>query len=272
MNPQTELKYLECFKNPTKEQADKKQMLEEFISTREKYILLDADSLLYNVVHFHRDKDTIEDLEHQYEDFLSQKRAIVNKIEEDGFNSSELVYYFTMCKNNFRYNIYPEYKKKDKPDEEMRALVSVLKYYVIQMLETEGNQVKYSDTLEADDLISIDARQLESIIVSLDKDLKQISGAHFDYYKQKTGEQDAEGFDLREFRGWSYTTPQEGYDMFLKQMLIGDTADNIKGAKGVGKVGAAKLVTGSNFEKLLKVARKYDSIERMRLNVQLMRL
>jgi 5'-3' exonuclease len=275
MKPQEELKYLKGFIQLSKEQATKRDLLEEFIDSKDKVLLLDADSLLYNVVHFHRDKDTREDLEHQYEDFHSQVREIALRIEADGFEVGKIIYFFTTCKNNFRYKIYPEYKanRKDQ-DPELRHLVSLFKHYTIQMLESENSRVFYSDEYEADDLICEFARDFKnnSIVCSIDKDLRQIPTGHFDYYRVKTGEQDENGYDVKDYKGWSYTTPQEGYDMLLKQLLIGDIADNIEGVKGIGKVKAEKIVQGTNFEKLLKVAREYKDMERLRMNINLMKL
>ena len=56
-------------------------------------------------------------------------------------------------------------------------------------------------------------------------------------------------------------------------MLIGDKSDNVEGVKGIGKVKAPKLLEDkTNFSKLLTVARLYDDMDRVRLNVKLMRL
>lgn len=251
----------------TEQEAVKRDMLCEFLEG-DKFVYLDADSLIYKVA-YNSSEDYNADI--VYEDFLAQVRAIVNTIEED-INCCGIFYFFTTCKSNFRKKILPSYKA-NRPKNDLTKLVHEIKETIITQLIIDGEEVFTSNTLEADDLISACCKgENDHIIASIDKDLKQITGAHFDYYKQKTGEQDAEGFDLREFRGWSYTTPQEGYDMLLKQLLIGDNADNIKGVKGIGVKGAEKIVTGSNFEKLLKVARKYDDTERLRLNIKLMKL
>tara|TARA_R110000796_G_scaffold228158_1_gene345129 strand:+ start:933 stop:1757 length:825 start_codon:yes stop_codon:yes gene_type:complete len=274
MKPQHELEYLQGFIKLTEQQAIKRDALETFLENRDKVLLLDADSILYKVCHHHADKET--SLEDKHEDFHAQVRAIANRIEDDGFNVEDIIYFFTTCTNNFRNEIYPEYKAHRK-DDPIRKAVKALKTYCIGGLQWDYTGVYYSDTHEADDLIPgyvEDLVNIEDFIVcSIDKDLKQIPGAHFDYYKQKTGEIDQYGNDIREYKGWSYTTPQEGYDLFLTQMLIGDTADNIKGAKGVGEKRAPKLLAGkTNFGKLLTTARAYGDMERFRINVKLMRL
>ena len=149
-------------------------------------------------------------------------------------------------------------------------------YKCILELEGLGLYVDYSDTLEADDLISIYVKEYghkDSITASIDKDLKQIVGAHFDYYKVKTKELDTWGDQIREYKGWTFTTPNEGLHLFLAQMLVGDASDGVRGVHMIGKKKAEKLLEGkSSFGKLLTVARKYDNMERMRLNVELMRL
>lgn len=141
------------------------------------------------------------------------------------------------------------------------------------MLESEGDYVGYSDTLEADDLIKEAVELMDNTIVcSIDKDLKQLITAHFDYYRVKIGE-DEEGNAIRDYRGWSYTTPQESYDMLLTALLVGDTSDNIQGIKGIGKVKAEKLLKEkSNFVKLLSVARQYNDFKRLRTNIKLIKL
>ena len=95
---------------------------------------------------------------------------------------------------------------------------------------------------------------------------------HFNYYKVKVGV-DEFGEPVRDFKGFSYTTPQEGRELLLKQLLEGDTSDNIKGVKGIGKVKAEKALKGkSEFIQLLTVARLYNDMERLRTNLKLMKL
>lgn len=64
------------------------------------------------------------------------------------------------------------------------------------------------------------------VICSVDKDLLQIPGKHYNFVKK-------EFCEISEI---------EGLRNFYKQMLIGDPADNIFGVKGIGKVKAANLI------------------------------
>jgi len=272
MTLQDELNYLRTFIKLSENDAVKRDCLEQFLNGSSKVLLLDADSLLFNVVNFHENTETENDLELQYDDFHSQVRAIVNRIEDDGVNVDNVLYFFTTCSKNFRKEIYPEYKANREFTPTV-AKVSLLKYYTISMLESEGEYVGYSDTLEADDLIKEAVELMDNTIVcSIDKDLKQLVTAHFDYYRVKIGE-DEEGNAIRDYRGWSYTTPQESYDMLLTALLVGDTSDNIQGIKGIGVKKAEKLLKEkSNFVKLLSVARQYNDFKRLRMNLNLIKL
>jgi len=272
MTLQDELNYLRTFIKLSENDAVKRDCLEQFLNGSSKVLLLDADSLLFNVVNFHENTETENDLELQYDDFHTQVRAIVNRIEDDGVNAGKVLYFFTTCSNNFRKEIYPEYKANREYTPTV-AKVSLLKYYTISMLESEGEYVGYSDTLEADDLIKEAVELMDNTIVcSIDKDLKQLVTAHFDYYRVKIGE-DEEGNAIRDYRGWSMTTPQESYDMLLTALLVGDTSDNIQGIKGIGVKKAEKLLKEkSNFVKLLSVARQYNDFKRLRTNIQLIKL
>lgn len=81
---------------------------------------------------------------------------------------------------------------------------------------------------EADDAIAIEATKLgdNCVIVSLDKDLDQVAGYHYNFVKKQA----------------YYITPEEGRLRFYCQILMGDNADNIKGINGIGPVTARKML------------------------------
>lgn len=87
---------------------------------------------------------------------------------------------------------------------------------------------------EADDAIAIEATKLgdDCVIVSLDKDLDQVAGYHYNFVK-----------DIA-----YYITPEEGLRRFYQQILTGDTADNIKGITGIGPVRSAQMLEGAEDE------------------------
>lgn len=79
---------------------------------------------------------------------------------------------------------------------------------------------------EADDQIGIDQTRFKGIIASIDKDLRQLHGAHYEWHKDA-----------------KFSISQDASDRwFWLQMLMGDSADNIPGIKGIGPAKADKLL------------------------------
>ena len=85
-----------------------------------------------------------------------------------------------------------------------------------------------TDGYEADDAICIRANELKDKcwIVSLDKDLDQIQGWHYNFVRREK----------------YYITEAEGLKKFYKQILTGDRVDNIIGIRGIGPVKADKIL------------------------------
>lgn len=83
----------------------------------------------------------------------------------------------------------------------------------------------------------------ETIICSIDKDLLQIPGLHYNFVKDV----------------FTCVTPEEGLLFFYKQLLIGDVADNIKGVGGIGPKKADKLLNdllGAPEEEIFEVVQE----------------
>jgi hypothetical protein len=90
---------------------------------------------------------------------------------------------------------------------------------------------------EADDLLRIWARQAEEagddyVIVSIDKDLKCIHGAHYNISSHKT----------------TYVTKHEALRFYYQQLISGDSTDNIPGVIGLGPVKAERLLFNTTDE------------------------
>lgn len=124
----------------------------------------------------------------------------------------------------------------------------------------EHLQMKYSCSVvygqEADDGIGIAATSLGSkncIIVSIDKDLDMIPGEHHNFV---TNERYMITEDMARFN-------------FYRQILWGDSADNIKGVKGVGRVRSAEILTSVNIddEKEMYLACIKEFMKREKLNL-----
>ena len=142
--------------------------------------------------------------------------ARTDRLVEDiltGINAEEYKL-FLSGKNNFRKEIYPEYKanrKQPKPKH-----LEACRRYLLEHWEAS-----LVDGYEADDALGMNQTP-ETVICSLDKDLKMIPGVHYDFVKKEL----------------SVVTPEAAMRTFYTQLLTGDSGDNIKGCPGIGKVKA----------------------------------
>ena len=121
----------------------------------------------------------------------------------------------------FRDKISTTRKYKGNRDHSQRPVhYNRLKKYVIA---THSPVIE--DLMEADDLLGI-AQSHDSIICSLDKDLDQIPGLHYDWVKNVIYK----------------VTPEDAQKNFWVQVLAGDATDNIQGIPGIGAKTAEKLL------------------------------
>lgn len=119
-----------------------------------------------------------------------------------------------------------------------------------------------SEGIEADDAIATAAYQSKlrgeaPIICSIDKDFDQIEVPRYDFVQKK------------------YTNygPLQAVRNLYKQVLTGDTVDNIKGCEGVGPVAASELIDGFSCPRdMTAVCVDQMGIERFCENMNLVRL
>jgi DNA polymerase-1 len=133
--------------------------------------------------------------------------------------ASEYKLFFT-SPDNFRKHIYPEYKANRTATKPKH--LQFLRDYLV-----ESWQGTVAEKMEADDYLGINQHE-SSIICSIDKDLLQVPGKHYNFVKKEFYEVDEE----------------TGFRNFYTQLLTGDTSDNIKGIAGIGPVKAKKALTG----------------------------
>ncbi len=142
----------------------------------------------------------------------------------------------------FRNEMYPAYKGTRPPTPQL----------VIDALEPLTELVKAMDIpvmmvpgFEADDVLGSAATQLASdsldvYMVTPDKDYGQLIGTHVFQLKPGKGGSDNELVDTAALcEKWGIAEPSQVIDMLA---ICGDAADNVPGVKGVGEVGAAKLI------------------------------
>lgn len=164
--------------------------------------------------------------------------------------------------NNFRYQVYPEYKANRTGQPRPQFLEECKEY-----LHLQYNAV-YADGCEADDLLGIEQTKdiKNTIICSLDKDLRQIPGYHYSW-EISGGTADKRWTKREEFANVSHF---DGMKFFYYQLLIGDTTDNIKGVQGIGKVKANRILDGLTTEQEMfeAVRDAYSNDEEMLMNGQ----
>ena len=143
----------------------------------------------------------------------------------------------------FRHEAYPEYKaQREETPEAIRTAVPIIKdiirAYRIPILEVPG--------FEADDVIGTLATQaagmpqVETYMMTPDKDYGQLVGERVRIYRPKFGDKEFEIMGVKEVtEKFGISNPAQVIDMLG---LMGDTADNIPGCPGVGEKTASKLI------------------------------
>lgn len=170
-------------------------------------MIIDADSLFFKICY------STEDFEQACYLFDSKIAGLVSFVEFHTGQSWGYVIYFQERIKNFRLEINSQYKANRKTP--LPPNFNELKEWVKQ-----NHPVKIAnDTKETDDLIAEDADEF-SCICYIDKDLKQIytAGLHLNYNKMEI----------------YHVERKEALKNFYTQMIIGDTADNIKGLERRG--------------------------------------
>ena len=132
---------------------------------------------------------------------------------------------FLSGKANYRYAV-----AKQRPYKGNRVADKPVHYDAIREYLSEFWNAELVNKIEADDKLSILAREAgaegHTILATIDKDLDQIPGKHYNYMKQVFYDVD----------------PVEAELFFYQQCLSGDPTDNIPGCYKVGNVGAQKIV------------------------------
>src|SRR3990167_4841818 len=161
-----------------------------------------------------------------------QTDQLLNRILEDT-NADDWKVYLS-GENNFRYGIFPDYKANRRNQPRPKHLEGLREHMVLDWDAT------IVDGYEADDALGIDNEERRrsggtGFICSIDKDLLQLPGKHYNFVRREIKEVD-------EF---------SGAVQFYSQLLIGDPTDNIRGCPSIGKVRAAKAFIGCNTERQL---------------------
>src|ERR1700676_4441941 len=149
----------------------------------------------------------------------------------------------------FRDKLFEKYKAQRPP---MPDELSLQIPYVRKLCEAMHLPILEFEGFEADDVIGALAmqaakKQLDVLIISNDKDMMQLVGKNIRTLRTGPGGAKADiivdGKKVEESLG---VPPEKVIDLMA---LLGDTVDNIPGAKGIGEKGATELI------------QKYGSVE-----------
>ena len=141
----------------------------------------------------------------------------------------------------FRHKMYADYKAtRPKTPEDLHAQIP----WIEDILEKLGIPVIRRDGYEADDVIATLAKKAESegrhcIILSADKDLQQLTNSYIHCMKPDKTQIWAELDEAGVEQDWGVPASK----LLDLLSLMGDTADNVPGVKGVGQKTAVKLLS-----------------------------
>lgn len=211
-------------------------------------ILIDGDPIAHAACHCNKDYDE-EGFTRNEEDVEAAIEAaffhtLYNLENTYGISISHYMF-FLSGKNNFRKIINPEYKA-NRRDKKAPPMLGYAHEYLVK-----NHNAFVSHGVEADDSIIATWRNFgESpffnpkedicVIASLDKDFQQVPCLFYNYHYKHNDLHYINQFDANKF--------------FYKQMLMGDSVDNIKGIPRCGEKTAEKILKDCKDEFSMKVA------------------
>ena len=187
--------------------------------SKPKVAIIDGDILVYRVGFASEDVDEAI--------CLGRVTTLVNEIVYDYLQCEDYKAYIT-GKGNFRNELavtepYKGNRKDAKKPVHYEAIRKHLQRLGAELVEGQ----------EADDAVAIEATTNGGWIVSIDKDLDQVPGWHYNFVKHEE----------------YYVTEEEGLRNLFTQVLTGDRIDNIIGLKGIGPKKAEKLLKDCKTER-----------------------
>lgn len=207
------------------------------------HALIDADILIYRIGFATNEEDestAIRTMAGFLEDLLLLDLPEVQTWE-----------LFLTGKNNYReqYAVTAPYKGNRKSEKPVH-------YHLLREYLSLSWGAHVVEGMEADDMLAIKATTLgdSSVIVTLDKDLDQVEGWHYNFVKKNK----------------YFIDKAQGLLNFYMQMLTGDTVDNIKGVRGIGPKKALKLMEGKSEAEMWAVAVEHLGEERAIENAHLL--
>lgn len=215
-------------------------------------VLVDADSLVWSSCYrpkYSPDDDGYHNLEDAKAKFDEVFASIINRIEEDYIIDKVIT--FNGAIGNFRKHISKKYKANRIASPKPPILNEMHDYVKEVYSSISGRGV------ETDDMVATYWTTLsntfgrnEVLIVTIDKDYKQLPCLIYDYHYKKQCYYDISENDARYF--------------FYQQMITGDQADNVNYCKGYGPAYCKKAFQGlvSDYSYMRVVFTLYKQIYR----------
>ncbi len=158
----------------------------------------------------------------------------------------------------FRHEMFPEYKgtRSETPQlviDSLEPLCELCKAMSFPVLMVKG--------FEADDVIGSMAKRAEkegftTYMVTPDKDYGQLISPSIIQYKPGKSGSESEMVDVEKIcEKYNISRPEQVIEILT---IVGDSSDNVPGVKGVGEVGAGKLIS-----KYGSVAEIYNHIDEL---------
>ena len=182
-------------------------------------------------------RETVYDPE-QLENALHILKESIKSLKDSISIPIGTIRYFLSMHGSFREQESSSYKT-NRTDMRRPEHLEECKQYLLKHYDAECRPGEY----EADDLMAIN-QDSSTIICSIDKDLLQVPGRHFNFLKGEHKE----------------ITEEEGLRNLYSQILTGDSTDGIKGIHGVGPVTAKKILSKARTEQEMyeAVLKKYE--------------
>jgi DNA polymerase-1 len=173
---------------------------------------------------------------------------IVRRLLKD-YKPDYVAIVFDTIKPTFRDKLFEAYKAQRQPmPDEMKVQLP----YVRRLCEAMRLPILELDGYEADDVIGTMAKKgvkqkLDVLVISNDKDMMQLVNSGVRILRTGSGGAKADTIvDEKKVEEILGVPPEKVIDLMA---LLGDTVDNIPGAKGIGEKGATELI------------RKYGTVE-----------
>ena len=206
----------------------------------DKLFLIDGHALVFKMYYAFLRRPMINSKGADMSILYGFTKYLLEMIERE--KPTHLVVAFDPPGGTFRNQMYPAYKGTRPPTPQLvidalEPLTELVQAMNIPVLTIPG--------FEADDVLGSIATQFSSgnldvYMVTPDKDYGQLIGPHAFQLKPGKSGAEAELVDSAVLcEKWGISSPSQVIDMLA---VCGDSADNVPGVKGVGEVGAAKLI------------------------------